>query len=73
MPFILRGVSLIGIDSVYHSIEGRKEAWKRLEKDLNMEYLTKMTQLISLHDVSKVAKNMLENRTFGRIVVDVNA
>ena len=72
MPFILRGVSLLGVDSVYHSIEGRKEAWMRLEKDLNLEHLTKMTQVISLDDVDQVAKNMLENKTFGRIVVDVN-
>ena len=72
MPFILRGVSLLGIDSVYHSIEGRKEAWMRLEKDINLEHLTKMTQVISLDDVDQVAKNMLENKTFGRIVVDVN-
>ena len=72
MPFILRAVSLLGIDSVYHSIEGRKEAWMRLEKDLNLEHLTKMTQVISLDDVDQVAKNMLENKTFGRIVVDVN-
>ena len=72
MPFILRAVSLLGIDSVYHSIEGRKEAWMRLEKDLNLEHLTKMTQVISLDDVGQVAKNMLENKTFGRIVVDLN-
>ena len=72
MPFILRGVSLLGVDSVYHPIEGRIEAWMRLEKDLNLEHLTKMTQIISLEDVDQVAKNMLENKTFGRIVVDVN-
>ena len=72
MPFILRAVSLLGIDSVYHSIEGRNEAWMRLEKDLNLENLTKMTQVIRLDDVDQVAKNMLENKTFGRIVVDVN-
>ena len=72
MPFILRAVSLLGVDSVYHSIEGRKEAWMRLEKDLNLEHLTKMTQVISLDDVDQVAKNMLVNKTFGRIVVDVN-
>ena len=72
MPFILRAVSLLGVDSVYHSIEGRKEAWMRLEKDLNLEHLTKMTQVISLDEVALVAKNMLENKTFGRIVVDVN-
>ena len=72
MPFILRGVSLLGVDSVYHSMEGRKEAWMRLEKDLSLELLTKMTQVISLDDVYQGAKNMLENKTFGRIVVDVN-
>ena len=72
MPFILRAVSLLGVDSVYHSIEGRKEAWMRLEKDLNLEHLTKMTQVISLDEVDQVAKNMLENKTFGRTVVDVN-
>ena len=72
MPFILRAVSLLGVDSVYHSIEGRKEAWMRLEKDLNLEHLTKMTQVISLDDVGQVAKDMLVNKTFGRIVVDVN-
>ena len=43
-----------------------------LEKDLNLEHLTKMTQVISLDEVDQVAKNMLENKTFGRIVVDVN-
>ena len=73
MPFILRGVSLLGVDSVYHPIQGRKEAWQRLEKDLNLEHLKKMTQVISLEDVDQVAKNMLDNKTFGRIVVDVNA
>ena len=44
----------------------------RIEKDLNLEHLTKMTQIISLDEVNQVAKNMLENKTFGRIVVDVN-
>ena len=44
----------------------------RLEKDLNLEHLTKMTQVISLDEVALAAKNMLENKTFGRIVVDVN-
>ncbi len=73
MPFILRAVSLLGVDSVYHSIEGRKEAWMRLEKDLNLEHLTKMTKVISLEEVEQNAVNMLANKTFGRIVVDVNA
>ena len=73
MPFILRAVSLLGVDSVYHSIEGRKEAWIRLEKDLNLEHLTKMTKVISLEEVEQNAVNMLANKTFGRIVVDVNA
>lgn len=73
MPFILRGVSLIGVDSVYHSIEGRRAAWQRLANDLNFEHLEEMTKEIKLNEVEQEAKKMLDNKTYGRIVVDVNA
>ena len=72
MPFILRGVSLAGIDSVYHPMQGRLEAWRRLTRDLNLEHLEKMTKIITLTGVEQAAKDMLENKSFGRIVVDVN-
>ena len=73
MPFILRGVTLAGVDSVYHSIQGRNEAWQRLSDDLNFEHLEKMTKVITLNNVEQTAQGMLENKTYGRIVVDVNA
>ena len=73
MPFILRGVTLVGVDSVYHSIEGRKVAWNRLASDLNFDHLEKMIKMITLSDVEQVARDMLENKTHGRIVLDVNS
>ena len=73
MPFILRGVTLVGVDSVYHSIEGRTEAWKRLTDDLNFEHLEKMIKTITFRDIEQTARNMLENKTYGRIVLDVNS
>ena len=73
MPFILRGVTLVGVDSVYHSIEGRIEAWNRLASDLNFDHLEKMIKMITLSDVEQVARDMLENKTHGRIVLDVNS
>ena len=71
MPFILRGVTLAGVDSVYCPIKNRNEAWRRLAADINIEHL-KMIKMITLNDVTNVAKNMLSN-LYGRIVIDVNA
>ena len=73
MPFILRGITLAGVDSVYCPIKNRKEAWKRLSTDLNLEHLEKMTKVLTLNDVIKASENMLNNKTHGRIVIDVNA
>ena len=72
MPFILRGITLAGVDSVYCSIKQREKAWKRLATDLNLEHLEKMTTVITLKEVIKTADDMLNNKTYGRIVVDVN-
>ena len=72
MPFILRGITLAGVDSVYCSIKQREKAWKRLATDLNVEHLEKMTTVITLNEVIKTAEDMLNNKTYGRIVVDVN-
>jgi acrylyl-CoA reductase (NADPH) len=73
MPFILRGITLAGVDSVYCPIKNRQEAWKRLSTDLNLEHLEKMTKVLTLNDVLKASENMLNNKTHGRIVIDVNA
>ena len=72
MPFILRGVSLVGVDSVYCPLKDRIEAWVRLSTDLNLEHLEKMTSVIPIQDVMVASKNMIEGKSYGRIVIDVN-
>ncbi len=73
MPFILRGVTLAGIDSVMCPKPRRIEAWNRLAADLNLDHIEAMTSEISLADVVATAPKQLEGQTRGRIVVDVNA
>ena len=73
MPFILRSITLAGVDSVYCPIEERIVAWKRLAKDLNLANLDSMISTISLSEVVSSAHNMLSGKTYGRIIVDVNA
>ena len=70
-PFILRGVCLYGIESVMCPIERRREAWKRLETDLNRQKLAAMTREIGLSDVLEVAPQILEGKVRGRIVVKI--
>lgn len=70
-PFILRGVSLLGIDSVQCSPKRRSEAWARLDSDLDRGKLEAMTQQIGLSDVTQAAANLLEGRVRGRIVVKI--
>jgi acrylyl-CoA reductase (NADPH) len=70
-PFILRGVCLYGIESVMCPIERRREAWKRLETDLNRQKLAAMTREIGLSDVLQVAPQILEGKVRGRIVVKI--
>ena len=73
MPFILRGVTLVGIDSVYCTSQTRNEAWKRLVTDLDVDHLEKMTKTINISQVAHEAENMFKNKTYGRIVIDINA
>jgi acrylyl-CoA reductase (NADPH) len=70
-PFILRGVCLYGIDSVMCPIERRREAWKRLEKDLDRSKLNALTTEIGLSDVFEAAPRILAGRVRGRIVVKI--
>jgi acrylyl-CoA reductase (NADPH) len=70
-PFILRGVCLHGIESVMCPIERRREAWKRLENDLDRQKLATMTREIDISDVLRVAPEILSGRVRGRIVVKV--
>ena len=70
-PFILRGVSLFGIDSVMCPLPRRKEAWKRLETDLDRTKLAAMTSEISLSEVIGTAPSILSGGVRGRIVVKI--
>jgi acrylyl-CoA reductase (NADPH) len=71
-PFILRGVSLLGIDSVMAPREVRQPAWDRLARDLDAASLDRLSTLIGLSEVSDAAQNILTGRIRGRVVVDVN-
>jgi acrylyl-CoA reductase (NADPH) len=70
-PFILRGVSLLGINSVMCPIALRREAWRRLETDLERDKLATMTSEIGLADVITTAPLILEGKVRGRIAVKV--
>jgi acrylyl-CoA reductase (NADPH) len=70
-PFILRGVCLYGIDSVMCPLPKRKEAWKRLEADLDRQKLAGMTTEIALSDVPGAAQSILKGEVRGRIVVKI--
>lgn len=72
-PFILRGVGLLGIDSVYQPNDRRREAWARLARDLDRKKLAGMTRTIGLADVVDAAHDILAGRVRGRTVVDVTA
>jgi acrylyl-CoA reductase (NADPH) len=70
-PFILRGVSLLGIDSVMCPIALRREAWKRLEADLDRDKLAAMTSEIGLSGVIEAGRRIVEGGVRGRIVVKI--
>jgi acrylyl-CoA reductase (NADPH) len=72
-PFILRGVTLAGIDSVMAPKPLRVEAWSRLAKDLDLKKLDAMTSRAVLKDVLTLAPEILAGHVRGRVVVDVNA
>lgn len=72
-PFILRGVTLAGVDSVMCPRPRRLEAWQRLARDLDPALLARMTQQIGLAEALAVAPTMLAGQVRGRVVVDVNA
>ena len=73
MPFILRGVVLAGVDSVYQPLPTRLEAWNRLATDLDRDKLDRITAIVPLNDVIAKSAEVLAGSIRGRIVVDVNA
>lgn len=72
-PFILRGVSLLGIDSVRTSNATRRAIWLRLRTDLPLAKLDAMTELHPLSNIQALGEQILAGKTRGRIVIDVNS
>lgn len=73
IPFLLRGVNLLGIDSVMQPYENRLRAWKRIASDLPMDKLEAMVQPATLSDLPRLGADILKGQVRGRVVVDVNA
>jgi len=71
-PFIIRGITLYGIDSVMAPHQLRLEAWRRLALDLDVSKLEAITSEIGLSEVIPVCTTLLEGKVRGRIVVDVS-
>jgi acrylyl-CoA reductase (NADPH) len=72
IPFLLRGVNLLGIDSVMQPYDNRLRAWERVAKDLPMAKLEDMIVPATLGDLPQLGKDILNGQVRGRVVVDVN-
>lgn len=72
LPFILRNVHLIGVDSVMASKERRQQAWDRLESDLDREKLAELTTVEPMSALPHLGPKIVEGKTRGRVVIDVN-
>jgi acrylyl-CoA reductase (NADPH) len=70
-PFILRGVRLIGVNSVTTPLPRRLQAWKRLVRDLDLKKLKALTTHVKLDDVQKIAEDIVAGKVRGRVVVDL--
>jgi len=71
LPFILRGINLLGIDSVMCPRPLRERAWQRLAEDLDLDKLRDLHHVIALQDVPTVSEDMLSGNVRGRVVVDL--
>lgn len=72
LPFLMRGVTLAGIDSVYATPEHRRTAWQRLATDLDPTKLEQMITVIGLEDLEAIAPKILAGKVRGRTIVDPN-
>ena len=72
IPFLLRGVNLLGIDSVVQPYANRLEAWNEIATHLPMQQLESMIEMATLSDLPTLGKAILKGDTKGRVVIDVN-
>jgi acrylyl-CoA reductase (NADPH) len=73
IPFIIRGVNLLGIDSVMQPYDNRVRAWSRIVRDLPLPKLEAMIESAGLGDLSRLGPAILNGEIRGRVVIDVNA
>ncbi len=73
IPFLLRGINLLGIDSVMQPYAHRIEAWARIASDIDKDRLEAMIVPAKLADLPMLGRNILKGQVRGRVVVDVNA
>ncbi|WP_435141861.1 acryloyl-CoA reductase [Pseudopelagicola sp. nBUS_19] len=73
IPFLLRGINLLGIDSVMQPFDNRMRAWERIASDLPLSKLNDMGQPAVLSDLPKLGADILKGQVQGRVVLDVNA
>lgn len=73
LPFLLRGVNILGIDSVMQPFENRLKAWQKISEALPMDKLEAMVSPATLSDLPELGKQILAGQVQGRVVVDVNA
>lgn len=73
MPFILRGVTLAGIDSVMAPLAKRQRAWERLARDLDLKLLESMIQEVPLEQTIAKAQELMDGKLRGRVVVKIDS
>lgn len=73
IPFLLRGVNLLGIDSVMKPYQDRVTAWNEIAKDLPLDMLKAISSDATLKDLPRLGKEILKGQVKGRVIVDVNA
>jgi acrylyl-CoA reductase (NADPH) len=72
VPFLLRGVNLLGIDSVLQPYDNRVRAWARVARDLPLDRLEDMIVPATLRDLPELGRAILQGQVQGRVVVDLN-
>ena len=71
IPFIIRGVNLLGIDSVMAPMPERRAAWARIVRDLPMDLLDRLTTTVGLEDLPELGSRILKGEVQGRVVVEI--
>ena len=72
IPFLLRGINLLGIDSVVQPFDNRLTTWQRIAEDLPLEKLDALTETVGISAVPDAASAIIKGEIRGRLVVDVN-